>query len=74
MKLQRLEHPPRWGARAAARTGRGTTATGHGAALILSVYYTYRAKLGQVPISSNLFQNLQARSACENFEEICGRA
>jgi len=46
MKLQRLEHPPRsgWGARAAARTGRGTTATGHGAALILSVYYTYRAK------------------------------
>ena len=32
---------PRWGARA---RGRGTTATGHGAALILSVYYTYRAK------------------------------
>ena len=46
MKLQRLEHPPRWGARAAARTGRGTTATGHGAALILSVYYTYGAKAG----------------------------
>ena len=30
--------------------------------------------LGQVPILSNLFQNLQARSACENFEEICSRA
>ena len=28
---------------ARAHTGRGTTATGHGAALILSVYYTYRA-------------------------------
>ena len=24
--------------------------------------------LGQVPILSNLFQNLQARSACEKFE------
>ena len=30
-------------------------------------------ELGQVPILSNLFQNLQARSACENFEEICSR-
>ena len=30
--------------------------------------------LGQVPLLSNLFQNLQARSACENFEEICSRA
>jgi len=27
-----------------------------------------------VPILSNLFQNLQVRSACENFEEICCRA
>ena len=33
-----------------------------------------RPALGQVPILSNLFQNLQARSACENFEEICSRA
>ena len=30
--------------------------------------------MGQVPILSNLFQILQARSACENFEEICSPA
>ena len=41
-------------------------------ALLLS--RSRQQELGQVPILSNLFQNLQARSACENFEEICSRA